>query len=142
MTRPLVYGQIPSGLAEVARDSLQVGPFFPADANLEDLTPASHSGLVMRAPANTLERHHDVALALRALAPNSPFTILAPKDKGGSRLAKELAAFGIAAADTPKRHHRICTGVVPPGLQHLDEAIAQGSLTLAGCSTQFSRAGG
>jgi 16S rRNA (guanine1207-N2)-methyltransferase len=128
MTRPLIYGQIPLGLVDVPDDGLQVDPFFPAQASLETLQPRTYTGLVMRAPHNTLERQHDLALALRSLVPNSPFCILAPKEKGGSRLAKELNAFGVVCADTPKRHHRICTGVVPSDLLGLDEAIARGAM--------------
>jgi 16S rRNA (guanine1207-N2)-methyltransferase len=128
MTRPIVYGQIQTDLADVPDDALQVGPLFPASAGLETLQVATYTGLTMRGPANTAERHHDMALALRALVPGSPFTILAPKDKGGSRLLKELAAFGIMAVDSPKRHHRICTGVVPNQLRGIDAAIANGAM--------------
>jgi 16S rRNA (guanine1207-N2)-methyltransferase len=131
MTRPLIYGQIPAGLADLPDDGLQVGPMFPSAASLESLAPATYTGLTMRAPANTAERKHDIALALRALVPDSPFTILAPKDKGGSRLLKELAAFGVLAADNPKRHHRICAGVVPDTLRGIDSAIEQGAMVLA-----------
>jgi 16S rRNA (guanine1207-N2)-methyltransferase len=130
MTRPLIYGQIPTGLAEIPEDGLQVGPLFPSQAALESLQPGTYSGLIMRAPANTAERHHDIARALRALIPGSAFTILAPKDKGGSRLLKELAGFGVMAADNPKRHHRICSGVVPDDLRGIDEAINKGAMVL------------
>lgn len=131
MTRPLIYGQIPNGLADAPDDALQVGPMFPSQAALESLKAKTYTGLTMRAPANTAERHHDLALALRALVPGSGFTILAPKDKGGSRLLKELAAFGVMAADNPKRHHRICSGIVPEILRGIDEAIAKGAMVLA-----------
>jgi 16S rRNA (guanine1207-N2)-methyltransferase len=131
MTRPLIYGQIPPGLADILDDALQVGPMFPSSATLESLQASTYTGLTMRAPANTAERHHDIALALRALVPGSVFTILAPKDKGGSRLLKELAAFGVMAADNPKRHHRICSGIVPAELRGIDEAIAGGAMVLA-----------
>jgi 16S rRNA (guanine1207-N2)-methyltransferase len=131
MTRPLVYGQIPAGLADVPIDALQVSPLAPDAPSLESLRAATYSGLTMRAPANTAERHHDMALALQVLMPGSPFTILAPKDKGGSRLLKELAAFGVLAADNPKRHHRICSGIRPETLRGIDEAIAKGAMALA-----------
>lgn len=131
MTQPLNYGQIQVGLADIADDALQVGPMFPSQATLQSLQAASYTGLTMRAPANTAERQHDMALALRALVPGSPFTILAPKDKGGSRLLKELAGLGVLASDNPKRHHRICTGVVPVTLRGIDDAIAHGAMTLA-----------
>jgi 16S rRNA (guanine1207-N2)-methyltransferase len=131
MTRPLIYGQIPESLAQLPDDGLRVGPLFPSQALLESLTSETYTGLVMRAPANTAERQHDIALALKALRPGSPVTILAPKDKGGSRLLKELAGFGVMAADTPKRHHRICTGERPETLRGLDDAITAGSMRLA-----------
>jgi 16S rRNA (guanine1207-N2)-methyltransferase len=131
MTRPLVYGQIPAGLSDVPIDALQVSPLAPGAPSLESLRAATYSGLTMRAPANTAERHHDMALALQVLMPGSPFTILAPKDKGGSRLLKELAAFGVLAADNPKRHHRICSGIRPETLRGIDEAIAKGAMALA-----------
>jgi 16S rRNA (guanine1207-N2)-methyltransferase len=51
---------------------------------------------------------------------------LAPKDRGGQRLPKELAEFGCAADQTSRRHHRICTVVRPAQLAGLDEAIAAG----------------
>jgi 16S rRNA (guanine1207-N2)-methyltransferase len=44
---------------------------------------------------------------------------------------KELAAFGVLAADNPKRHHRICAGVVPDTLRGIDSAIEQGAMVLA-----------
>jgi 16S rRNA (guanine1207-N2)-methyltransferase len=131
MSRSLLYGQIPFGLAEVPEDGLQVSPMFPSQAALESLTEATYTSLTMYAPANTAERQHDIALALRALVPASLIVVIAPKDKGGSRLAKELTAFGVQVSDNPKRHHRICAGIVPNTLRGLDEAIAAGSLQLA-----------
>jgi 16S rRNA (guanine1207-N2)-methyltransferase len=131
MTRHLHYGQTPVGLADYPDDALQVSPLVPASQPLEALAVGTYGGLTMRAPANTAERQHEMALALRALKPGSPFTILALKDKGGSRLLKELAAFGVMAADNPKRHHRICSGVVPETLRGIEEAIAKGTMTLA-----------
>jgi 16S rRNA (guanine1207-N2)-methyltransferase len=52
---------------------------------------------------------------------------MAPKDKGGSRLKKELEAFGCEVEDTPRRHHRICTLQRPAELNGLDQAIAEGA---------------
>jgi 16S rRNA (guanine1207-N2)-methyltransferase len=131
MSRPLIYGHIPLGLADLPDDGLQVSPMYPSQAALESLTVGTYTGLTMYAPANTAERQHDIALALRALAPSSPIVVLAPKDKGGSRLAKELTAFGVQVSDNPKRHHRICAGTVPNTLQGLDDAIAAGALQRA-----------
>lgn len=141
MTRSLLYGTIPNGLADFADDALQVSPLMPGSPSLESLTTGTYTGLTMRAPANTPERHHDIALALRALKVGSPFAILAPKDKGGSRLLKELARFGVLAADNPKRHHRICTGVVPATLRVIDDAIAKGAMILAPKTGMMGQAG-
>jgi 16S rRNA (guanine1207-N2)-methyltransferase len=131
MSRPLIYGQIPLGLADMPEDGLNVSPLFPSQAKLESLEVGVYTSLFMYAPANTAERGHDIALGLRALAPGSPLAIVAPKDKGGSRLAKELADFGVMVADTPKRHHRICQGVVPQTLRGIEAAIAKGAMQRA-----------
>jgi 16S rRNA (guanine1207-N2)-methyltransferase len=128
MTLALRYGTIAQELIEVVEDGVQVSPLVPDSRSLADFEAHCADCLNMRAPANTLERQHDMALALRALKVGARFTILAPKDKGGSRLAKELASFGVMVTDTPKRHHRICTGVVPPILRGLDKALATGAM--------------
>ena len=141
MTQSLLYGHILAGLAEFNPDALQVSPLVPGSSALGSLEKGRYSALTMRAPANTAERQHDIARALTALKPSSPFTILAPKDKGGSRLLKELARFGVAAADNPKRHHRICTGVVPERLIGIDEAISLGSMVLAPKTGLMGQAG-
>jgi 16S rRNA (guanine1207-N2)-methyltransferase len=130
MTCPLFYGHNLNDLADVPSFGVQVSPLIPSSTALLGLTPNAHTSLTMRAPANTLERHHDMALALRALSQGSPFTILAPKDKGGSRLLRELAAFGVPAADSPKRHHRICSGIIPAQLRGIEEAIEKGAMKL------------
>jgi 16S rRNA (guanine1207-N2)-methyltransferase len=52
---------------------------------------------------------------------------LAPKDRGGTRLAKELAGFGCAATDQPRRHHRICSLDRPPEPTGIAEAIDEGA---------------
>ena len=71
-----------------------------------------------------------LALALRALEPGGGLIALAPKDRGGARLRKELVAFGCEVAETARAHHRICHTVrpgAPEGLpKGLDEAIAAG----------------
>lgn len=141
MTRPIVYGQIPLGLAEMPADALQVGPMFPSGASLQSLAPETYTALIMRAPANTAERQHEIALALRALKAGSPVTILAPKDKGGSRLGKELAEFGVSVADTPKRHHRICTGIAPLSLRGIDAAIGRGAMVKVAATGLYAQPG-
>ena len=81
----------------------------------------------MLAVPGTLERRHDLAAMLRALAPGAPFTVMAPKDMGGARLGGELAAFGCAFTESAKAHHRICAGTRPQALVGIAEAIAEGA---------------
>ena len=80
----------------------------------------------MLAPPGVLERRYTLAHALRALAPGGRLTALAPKDRGGQRLPKELAEFGCAIDQASRRHHRICIAARPERPQGLDAAIAAG----------------
>ncbi len=123
-----VFGLPPRDLVDVPADARQFSPLSPGDGGaLADAAPASLAGMVMLAAPGTIERRHDIAAMLRALEPGAPFTVLAPKDLGGSRLAKELEGFGCAIVDTPKRHHRICVGARPDVLAGIDAALAAGA---------------
>ena len=51
------------------------------------------AGMAMAALPGTVERLYTLAQALRALKPGAPLTVMAPKTKGGNRIAKELGAF-------------------------------------------------
>jgi 16S rRNA (guanine1207-N2)-methyltransferase len=82
--------------------------------------------MVLLAPPGTVERRYTTALALRALAPGGMLTVLAPKDKGGSRLAKELKGFGCTVDETSRRHHRICSCQRPAQPAGIEEALAGG----------------
>jgi 16S rRNA (guanine1207-N2)-methyltransferase len=128
MMKTLLYGDVPNDLADIVPGSMQVSPLVPGAESLDALEPESCDGLVMRAPPNTVERRHEIALALRALRVGAPLVVLALKDRGGSRLADELEAFGVEVTDQPKHHHRICTGKRPAALQGIDEAIEDGAL--------------
>jgi 16S rRNA (guanine1207-N2)-methyltransferase len=88
---------------------------------------ATLTHFTLLAPHGTLERRYTMAHMLRALKPNAPFTVLAPRDKGGSRLAKELAQFECAVTEHAKHHYRICSGQRPEHLRNMDEAIADGA---------------
>jgi 16S rRNA (guanine1207-N2)-methyltransferase len=127
MSTHIIYGDIPLDLVPVPAGSVQVSPLVPGAESLEALQPGSCDGLVMRAPPNTLERRHEMALALRALRVGAGFVILAAKDKGGTRLGKELASFGAEVTDQPRHHHRICSGVRPATLQGIEDSIADGA---------------
>jgi len=125
-----VYGNPPAELADVPRDAVQFSPLMPGSPALERQPEGSLAAMVMLAPPGTIERRHDIAQALRALQPGGQLTVMAPKDKGGSRLAKELKAFGCEMSETALRHHRILVGPRPDDLSRLDEAIADGSTRL------------
>ena len=113
-------------LAPAPAGAIQTSPFLPGSTALEDLAPDSLSGMVVAAPPGTAERRYVLAMALRALKPGAPLTALALKEKGGSRLGKELAAFGCVVEEVGRRHQRICHTVRPNAPIGVDEAIAAG----------------
>jgi 16S rRNA (guanine1207-N2)-methyltransferase len=121
------YGIPPAELAAIPENAVQFTPLLPGSSRLEDREEGALESMVVLAPPGTVERRYVLALALRALAPGAALTALAPKDKGGSRLAKELAAFGCAVSETSKRHHRLCATHRPSILNGLGEAIAAGA---------------
>ena len=124
---PAVFGHPPAALADTPSGATQLSPLVPGSTALEGLSPGALASLTMLAVPGTIERRHDLALALRALAPGAPFTILAPKGAGGSRLAGELEGFGCTVDDRPKAHHRICRGLRPDTLRDVEEAAAAGA---------------
>lgn len=121
-----VYGAPPAALAAPAAGAAQVSPLAPGSAALEDLADGSLESLVMLAPAGTVERRYALAQALRALKAGGRLVAMAPKDKGGSRVGKELESFGCSVGETAKRHHRICTVTRPAALIGLEPAIRDG----------------
>lgn len=124
--RHAVYGLPPVDLAEVPGDAVQLSPLIPGSARLEDLPEGSLDAATVLAPPGTIERRYVLAHTLRALVPGGQMLALAPKDRGGARLAKELAAFACHAVDEPRRHHRICRLVRPPEPAGLTAAIGEG----------------
>ena len=125
--RSLVYGLPPAGLADVPADAVQVCPLMPGSERLEDISEGSLENVALLAPPGTVERRYTLALGLRALAPGARLMALAPKERGGARLAKELRDFGCAVSEEARRHHRICTVLRPETPTGLDAAIAVGS---------------
>jgi 16S rRNA (guanine1207-N2)-methyltransferase len=128
--RAFVYGSPPRELAESPPGARQVSPLAPGSAQLEELAAESADSAVVAAPPGTLERRYVLALSLRALRPGGELVALAPKEKGGSRLRKELEAFGCAVEEDGRRHHRICRTVRPDNPTNLDGAINAGGLQL------------
>ena len=114
-----VYGSPSRGIASsTSPGAVQVSPLIPGAEKLEGLAEASLQDLVMVGAPRHRGAPLCVALGLAALAIDAPFTILALKDRGGSRLGEELRAFGCTFEETGKRHHRICVGrrpAVPDG---------------------------
>jgi 16S rRNA (guanine1207-N2)-methyltransferase len=127
-----VYGRPPSELVEVDGAALQFSPLVPGSDALEQQGSGTLVGVSIVAPPGTVERRYTLALALRAVAPGAPFCVLALKDKGGSRIGKELAGFGCSFNEVSKRHYRICTGRRPDSLSGLEEAILAGAPRLDG----------
>ncbi len=125
------YGAPAAGLAATPAEAVQVSPLIPGAARLEDIAPGSLSGAVIAAPPGALERRYVLALALRVLMPGAPLTTLAPKDKGGARLRKELEAFGCTVQESAGQHQRICRTVRPAVPEGLEAAIDAGGPQIA-----------
>lgn len=117
-----VYGISPADLAEVPREAIQFSPLMPGSASLDKQSASSLDAITLLTPPGTIERRYALAQALRALKPGAPLTALAPNDRGGTRLRKELEAFGLEVDETSKRHHRIATTTKATGI---DDVIAQ-----------------
>ncbi len=121
-----VYGAPPRELAEVLRGAVQLSPLVPGASPFEEVREEALSSLILAAPPGTIERRYVEALALQKLAPGAHLTVLAPKDKGGARIRKELEAFGCEVTETSKAHHRICVTTRPAVVVGIDAAIAEG----------------
>jgi 16S rRNA (guanine1207-N2)-methyltransferase len=114
-------------LVDIAADALQLSPLTPGSTSLELLEPNKLSKLTVLAPPGTVERCYTLALGLRALNRDGSLIAMAPKDRGGSRLRKELERFGCAVVETMKSHHRICRCSRPQTMVGLAEAVAAGA---------------
>lgn len=123
-----VYGTPPVALVTVPADAAQCSPLIPGSMAVEELAASSLTSAILYAPPGTVERRFVLAHMLQALLSGAPFTVLAPNDKGGTRLAKELAGFGCEVVNHAKHHHRICSGVRPVTVVGIEDAIAVGSM--------------
>lgn len=126
-----IFGAPAPGLAAVPVGATQFSPLVPGGLALEECREACLEGMVMAAPPGTVERRYAMALSIRALGPGAPFAAMAPKTKGGSRIAKELESFGCRVESASRRHQRICQTTRPPRFdgqaqQLIDAAIAAG----------------
>lgn len=108
-----VYGIPPAELALVPVGAVQVSPLVPGAAALESLPDGGSGEAVVYAPPGAVERRYVLACALSALRPGGALLALAPKDKGGARLRRELEAFGCTVEEAARRHHRLCRAIRP-----------------------------
>lgn len=126
MTTILLYGAPPPALVDVARDAIQTSPLVPGATLLDEVEPGRAAAMTMVVPPGTIERRYALAAALRALAPGGSLVALGPKDKGGSRIRKELEGFGCVVAEESKNHWRICRAARSEMLVDVDQVIAAG----------------
>jgi len=122
-----VYGRVPDGLMDVPSDCLQTSPRVPGATVLTDIDPGSIDEMIMYAPENTRERRYMLAHALLALKADGRLYTLAPNNKGGTRLAKDLAAFGCDVDVGHRRHHRMAQCARPANLLNIDIALEEGA---------------
>lgn len=125
-----VYGMPPAELVDTPVAAIQFSPLIPGAQALELQGANPLAGMTMLAPPGTLERRYTIALGLRAIVPGGAFRVLAPKDQGGTRLRKEMQAFGCSVEETSRRHHRIVVCKRPDELSGVDEALSNGSVRL------------
>jgi 16S rRNA (guanine1207-N2)-methyltransferase len=125
--RAAVYGFPPFDVVDAPGDAMQVSPLVVGAADLAELAEGSLDEVVVQAPAGVAERRYVLAHALRALKVDGRLTALAPKDRGGLRMNKELVAFGCTVGESAKRHQRICVALKPANAVGLDAAIAEGA---------------
>ena len=123
----LLYGRPPL-VFDPPGDATQTSPLIPGSTALESFSDNSVEAAMIYAPPGVLERRYALAQALRVLRVGGRLDVMAPKDRGGSRLRKELEAFGLEVGDSAKAHHRRCVVVKAGTETGLDAAIAAGSL--------------
>ena len=121
-----VYGFPSLDMVDVPGGAVQVSPLVAGSSDLADFADASLDEVVAQAPAGVAERRYVLAQALRVLKTEGRLTALAPKDRGGMRMNKELAAFGCTIGESAKRHQRICVTLKPASLTGVEAAIAEG----------------
>jgi 16S rRNA (guanine1207-N2)-methyltransferase len=122
----ILYGTPRPDVAEIPGGAQQTSPLIPGSASLSDFADGAADEAVVLAPPGALERGYVLAETLRALKAGGRLTALAPKDRGGARLRKELEAFGCTVQEEARRHHRICHCARPAGPAGIAEAIAAG----------------
>jgi 16S rRNA (guanine1207-N2)-methyltransferase len=126
VTAEAVYGRPPQSLAAASAEAVQTSPLNIGGTAIEALASGGLQRFVILAPPGTLERRYILAQALRVLAPDGDLIALALKQRGGARLAAELAAFGCDIREHSKAHHRICQTKRPAEPIGIEAAISAG----------------
>ena len=127
MTTTLLHGRPPL-VFDPPGAATQTSPQIPGSTPLESLADGSVETAMVYAPPGVLERRYTLAQVLRALKVGGRLDVMAPKDKGGSRLGKELAAFGLEVGETAKAHHRRCVVIKTGKETGVEAAIAAGAM--------------
>ncbi|MFC5346140.1 class I SAM-dependent methyltransferase [Brevundimonas staleyi] len=127
MTTTILYGRPPL-VFDPPGAATQTSPQIPGSTALESLAEGSVEAAMVYAPPGVLERRYTLAQALRVLKVGGRLDVMAPKDKGGSRLGKELAGFGLEVGETAKAHHRRCVVIKTGKETGVDAAIAAGAI--------------
>lgn len=122
-----VYGSPPRDVIEPPAGAIQLSPLVPGSQDLALIPDGALDEIAVLVPPGAIEASHVLAQALRALKPGGRLIAAAPKDKGGLRLKKILTAMGCEAAETSRRHHRICAVERPDVLGGLEAALAEGA---------------
>lgn len=122
----LLYGR-PPVVFDPPGAATQTSPLIPGSTPIESVPDGSVDEVMIYAPPGVLERRYVLAQALRALKVGGRLDVMAFKDKGGSRLKKDLLSFGVEVGETAKAHHRRCIVIRPEGVTGLDAAIADGA---------------
>jgi 16S rRNA (guanine1207-N2)-methyltransferase len=136
-----IYGLPSPDLASADPEAIQLSPLIPGAERLEDCADASLASIVALAPPGVLERRYVLAHMLRTLGRNERLTVLAPNERGGARLFKELVGFGCIVDQVSRRHHRICHTVRPAEIMGLDGAIAAGAIQVPPALGMWSQPG-
>ena len=136
-----VYGTPLAELLSPPAGAIQFSPLMPGAQTLEQQDESTLASMTMLAPPGTLERRYAMALALRAVAPGGSFRAHAPNHQGGTRLRKEMQAFGCTVEETARRHHRIVICTRPASLIGVDEALSDGGARLVEALGVWSQPG-
>src|SRR5664279_2675988 len=136
-----VYGTPSMEFLDLPANAIQFSPLIPGASALELQGEGTLASMTMLAPPGTLERRYAIALALRAVLPGGSFSAHAPKDRGGTRLHKELQAFGCTVEEAARRNHRIVVCRRPTKVTGVDEALLNGGPRLVAGLDLWSQPG-